>query len=133
MDKQATFNKVVTALIAQGCRSSDGTRCLYRGPNGTKCAIGLLVDDEHIYMLKEGPGISGQLDGTHGAALRQLLDVADDSDEEFLGCLQDMHDGLYFDGTSGDKFTAALKENASWLAKRWHLNKESLNGQAEAV
>lgn len=51
MTSQEVFNKVVSHLRKQGCKS-EGEKavghiiCLYRGPNGTKCAAGCLIDDE---------------------------------------------------------------------------------------
>lgn len=45
MTNQEIFNKVVSHLRAQGIKSKDATGCLYRGPNGTKCAAGCLIED----------------------------------------------------------------------------------------
>lgn len=47
MNNQEAFNKMVQHLRAQKVKSlaSDGT-CLYRGPNGLKCAVGALIPDE---------------------------------------------------------------------------------------
>jgi hypothetical protein len=47
MTDQEIFDKVVTHLLTQNARSTDGRKCLYRGPNGNKCAAGCLIDDEH--------------------------------------------------------------------------------------
>lgn len=47
--KQETFDMAVGHLIKQGQRaiSEDGTNaCLYRGSEGTKCAVGALIPDE---------------------------------------------------------------------------------------
>jgi predicted house-cleaning noncanonical NTP pyrophosphatase (MazG superfamily) len=45
-------------LLKQGCKSlqivDDDTRCLYRGPNGTKCAAGCLIPDEDYDPKMEG-------------------------------------------------------------------------------
>lgn len=50
MNAQEIFDKVAAHLLAQGVRSSlrrDGvTQCLYRGPAGTCCAVGVLIEDE---------------------------------------------------------------------------------------
>lgn len=43
--RQETFNTVVTHLRNQGCKSQDDKQCMYRGPNGTKCAAGCLIPD----------------------------------------------------------------------------------------
>jgi hypothetical protein len=47
MTKQEIFDKVATHLLAQGKPSF--TRfggCQYRGPNGAKCAAGVLIPDD---------------------------------------------------------------------------------------
>ncbi len=49
MNAQEIFDKVAAHLLAQGIRSDmrcgDGSRCLYRGPGGTCCAVGVLIGD----------------------------------------------------------------------------------------
>jgi len=50
MNAQEIFDKVAAHLLAQGIRSNmrcDGvTQCLYRGPAGTCCAVGVLIEDD---------------------------------------------------------------------------------------
>jgi hypothetical protein len=54
-NKQELFEKAVNGLLAQGVPSYDSSRsCMYRGLNGTKCAIGHLIPDE-LY----DPGFEG--------------------------------------------------------------------------
>lgn len=44
---QKLFDKSVTHLLTQMEQSMDDEHnCVYRGPNGLKCAIGALIDDE---------------------------------------------------------------------------------------
>ena len=47
MTPQQLFDTAYLALIVQGRRSFDAASgdCLYRGPDGTKCAVGHLIDD----------------------------------------------------------------------------------------
>ncbi len=52
--KQQTFNKVVRHLRRQGVQSSRTGRCLYRGPDDTKCAVGCLIPDELYQLGMEG-------------------------------------------------------------------------------
>jgi hypothetical protein len=47
MTMQEVFDKVARHLLAQGCKSTDKTGCMYRGPNDTKCAAGFLIADQH--------------------------------------------------------------------------------------
>lgn len=47
MTAQEIFNLVWDHLITKASpKSMEGDECLYRGPNGTKCAVGALVTDE---------------------------------------------------------------------------------------
>ena len=47
MTTQEAFNTMVKHLRAQGVPSIDyRIGCLYRGPNGLKCAVGCLISDE---------------------------------------------------------------------------------------
>ena len=51
MEAQEIFDKVAPHLFTQGCRSSADAAdffasCLYRGPNGMSCAVGVLIPDE---------------------------------------------------------------------------------------
>jgi hypothetical protein len=46
MTDQQVFDTVVKHLLTQNKRSADHTICLYRGPHGSKCAIGCLIPDE---------------------------------------------------------------------------------------
>lgn len=52
LTKQAIFDKVATHLLTQKKKSRDPKikTCLYRGPNGLKCAVGCLLRDDEITM-----------------------------------------------------------------------------------
>lgn len=57
MTKQEIYDKVKAHLLAQGKRSTDGGKygmCRYRSLGGLKCAVGVLIADEHY-----SPGIEG--------------------------------------------------------------------------
>lgn len=58
MDKEAlqqVFDKAYLGLKAQGFeRSHENATCLYRGPDGKKCAIGHVIPDEHYRPEMEG-------------------------------------------------------------------------------
>lgn len=52
---QETFFTIVNHLRKQNCKSiNENEECLYRGPNGTKCAIGCLIPDDKYSILLEG-------------------------------------------------------------------------------
>ena len=46
MTPQEMFNKAYLGILDQGKQSRDGNFCKYRGPNGLKCAVGHLIDDD---------------------------------------------------------------------------------------
>lgn len=49
LTKQEIYDTVKAHLKAQGRKSADNGACLYRGPDGTKCAIGALITDENYH------------------------------------------------------------------------------------
>lgn len=59
--EQEVFDHVSKHLLSQGCESVKHeedekyirTYCLYRGPNGTKCAAGCLIDDTEYKVEME--------------------------------------------------------------------------------
>lgn len=63
MTDQEIFNTVVRALHAQGGPSrrppqpGEPNTCMYRGPNGRKCAVGHLIRDEDYSPAIEGHGL----------------------------------------------------------------------------
>lgn len=57
MNKQEIYDKVKAHLLAQGRRAiRPGSKnvCMYRAPNGDKCAVGVLIADEHYSEDLEG-------------------------------------------------------------------------------
>ncbi len=45
MTKQQLFDRVAAHLIRQQEQSRHSGGCLYRGPNGLRCAVGVLIPD----------------------------------------------------------------------------------------
>lgn len=99
MTNQQIFDKVREHLLTQNARSNarsiEGvpagiTICMYRGPNGLKCAAGALIADEHYH-----PGLEGQqcLAFPVATALRASGTYPEeDWGETMLRDLQRMHD-----------------------------------------
>ncbi len=54
MTNQEAVTKVVQHLRTQQVRSVKDGRCLYRGPDGLKCAIGVLIPDDQFDRAMEG-------------------------------------------------------------------------------
>ena len=59
MTNQEAFETMVRHLRKQGCQSvsEDGTRCLYRGPNGRMCAVGVLISDGEYQGRWDAKGV----------------------------------------------------------------------------
>lgn len=64
---QDAFTVMFTGLRAQGFKQSarevmeDGVcvhKCMYRGPNGLKCALGMLLPDDEYLSEMEGNGVN---------------------------------------------------------------------------
>ena len=86
LTKQDIFNISANGLLKQGKKSVDAHSCLYRGPNGLKCAIGMLIPDE-LYQDR----FEGQSASDSGAI--KTLNVPDTAEYAlFLDNLQDIHD-----------------------------------------
>lgn len=51
---QHEFDAVVNHLYAQGRPSKEGHSCKYRGPEGTKCAVGCRIPDDVYHEAMEG-------------------------------------------------------------------------------
>jgi hypothetical protein len=87
ISKQETFDTVARGLILQGKSSvvAHGfmTRCLFRGPGGTKCAVGFLIPD-HLYDIA--------MDGHGGAGLGTRIAASLGHDENFCCELMFIHD-----------------------------------------
>ena len=108
MNNQEFFDKTLAHLKQQGVCSARGTSCLYRGPNGTSCAIGFHIPDELYKPEMEGKSV-GNLLG-HYPELRPLFKGVSDV---LMVELQSLHDnGL---GTS------YFEEQVEKIAARYHL------------
>lgn len=94
------FNKIAAHLLKQGCRSTGKVfshigetleGCAYRGKNGMKCAVGILISDEHYLPGIEGMSITS---GSVKALLRDSGVELDGTDGivPMLSDLQVMHD-----------------------------------------
>lgn len=57
MTPQEMFNKAYIGVMTQGVQSKSNGSCLYRGPNGTKCAVGFLIDDDVAKAWDDNSGI----------------------------------------------------------------------------
>jgi hypothetical protein len=88
MERQEVFDTVARHLHKQGVASVDlDETCLYRGPDGLRCAIGVLIPDS-VYrsdMEYEKIRVIADYDGMPAF-------IADPGNEDFLVYLQYVHD-----------------------------------------
>jgi hypothetical protein len=85
--EQEIFDFVVNHLRAQRVPSANSTGCMYRGPNGTKCAVGCLIPDA-FYK----PHIEHK--AAHASEVKAILKEIGYNGHEiyFIGALQRIHD-----------------------------------------
>jgi hypothetical protein len=84
------FRTVARHLFRQGCQSTlekNPTECLYRGPQGRKCAVGFLIPDSSYSSAMEGRGIDSLIEDFGGVLPRAILD-----NSSLLNRLQHIHD-----------------------------------------
>jgi hypothetical protein len=98
MTDQEIFDTVTTFLLKQGVQSINPgeyaihqNACLYRGPNGAKCAIGCLIPDTLYTSDIEGTGIREFIN----PELKNFLGLSVPARIEFLEELQYTHDHCF--------------------------------------
>jgi hypothetical protein len=87
--EQEIFDQSTLGLIAQGgpSKAKDSPRCLYRGPGGRKCAVGILITDEEYKPEMDGDASSVQCLVDNGLLPERLKPHV-----HLLCVLQDAHD-----------------------------------------
>ncbi len=102
LTKQEVFDIVAVGLIKQGVRSyvdlpeeafSLGDGCLYRGPNSTKCAAGMLIPDELYEEKMEGVRFLDLEERVRRGAYKS--DKVNGEMDGFITMLQTLHDSPY--------------------------------------
>ena len=60
---EEVFDYVTEQLLIQNKRSGTATKCYYRSSDGSKCAVGLLMDEYHtsFYYCEEAIDINGNI------------------------------------------------------------------------
>jgi len=90
MKRQDIFNAVREHLLAQNARSETPRDCLYRGPHGLKCAIGVLIKDEFFDESWNSMFFASK--EAKRAVELSLERPLDEEDMELLEDLQNTHD-----------------------------------------
>lgn len=113
MNNQEAFDLMVNHLITQGrAAADDNGECLYRGPEGTKCAVGILIPDDKYTPAMENLN-PYQLVEHHG------LDFGDVETGFLYDAQNRLHDIPAREPR--DNFVAEFKDNAQALARKWKL------------
>lgn len=88
MNQRQVFDKIKRHLLKQNKKSQKKTTCLYRGPNGLKCAIGCLIktgySDRLEYQLVTTDAVRSALEKNGVVCNSRTLAM--------LTSLQDLHD-----------------------------------------
>ena len=94
---QDMFNTMVRHLIKQRVRSTqaDGYSCAYRGVDGTMCAVGVLIADEHYHAdLETNIASSSCVLAAVEASIKRGLTVGE---VQLLCKMQSIHDYSWHD------------------------------------
>jgi hypothetical protein len=109
MNRKEIFEKVKTHLLTQKEWSRGSRGCMYRGPNGLKCAIGALITDECYNTELEGRSADAY---EVVEALKCSGIEVGPGDTHFLCQLQGIHDA-----NSPDRWPGILND----IAKEYDL------------
>lgn len=119
--RQELFDTAVIGIFGQGRLAMSEGQCLYRAPDGTKCAVGWNMPDEEYKDSLEGLGVSNSNEVPPAAGVH-IKDVP------FMAQVQDAHDQLWRVQT--DKGPEAALETLYWcyvtLANVYALNPRPL-------
>lgn len=104
---QQIFDRAVTAVVLQGRKAGEsnaegGFRCMYRAPNGDKCAAGHVLNDDQI-------PVEGQ------AAHCMKVDLRYET-RALIGALQGAHDSA-----DPSNFVPSFLHAAKGVAERFNL------------
>ena len=121
MTRQEIFDKVVAHFAVQREAAAEYGMCMYRTPDGRKCAIGALIPDE-VYSRRRCEGKSV------GGLLLEFPDIMrasglSEGDLCFLFALQDVHDNC---AASNKPFLNYFSHSMRLLADTYKLDDSSL-------
>lgn len=125
MRPQEIFETVATHLFKQGEPAKAEAGCLYRGPNGTMCAVGVLIpDDMYDPMLDDTKGFDSTtiVDIIHDEKRSIFVPEYMKDNEYLLSGLQSVHDSDE-SWESTENMQSALKR----VANRYRLDMSVVN------
>lgn len=122
MNNQDAFDTTLTNLMNQGiCSMTPYHCCRYRGPNGTKCAVGHLIPDDLYSKDIEGMGAISLC----GRPLYKSF--FNGVNTNLLRAMQIAHDTLAISGGAPTQWRNSFWSSMKDVAKKWSLNQTVLN------
>jgi len=120
MTTQEIFNKAYIFIMKQGQKSIhyDG-RCKYRGPDGTMCAVGCLIDDDATARAWDRRPSNQIEDIILQKNAKYLAPEWMEEHADLLAEMQKAHD--FVRGSYGQAFQKHFHENMTKIAKRYEL------------
>lgn len=113
---QEIFDTAAVGLLTQKSKSEvHSDHCMYRGPEGKKCAIGFCISDEDYDPSMEEKPIGRILDRYEGPSIKKLSGV----NRAFLTRLQRIHDS--------DSSPEEWKEKLISLAQGYNLSTSAID------
>jgi len=86
--KQTLFDRIARHLLTQNAKAVNRNgECRYRGPNGTKCAVGAVLPDKLYKRTLEGSDVSSLINKLGKDAPKWL-----EENHYFLSSMQSLHD-----------------------------------------
>lgn len=111
---QQVFDKVALHLLTQKKQSMNGAECMYRGVDGTMCAVGCLIKDEHYTDYIENRGAASD-------CVVEVLAKSLNTDKaevfnyvNMLVDLQSIHDNMEPYGWFNSLYHAAKRHGVEW-------------------
>lgn len=101
MKAQEAFTAAVKGVLGQGgpsARLCDNgkQRCLFRGPNGRRCAVGWVLPEEALALAPEDLETMDVRELVARFPVLVFEDMSEDSSVDFLEALQRAHDDAAF-------------------------------------
>lgn len=120
MTRQEIFDKVVAHFAVQREVAAEYGMCMYRTPDGRKCAIGALIPDEVYSQRLEDKSVDTLF--LEFPDIMRASGLSDD-DSRFLFALQHAHDRCTF---SNEPFLNYFSHSMRLLADTYKLDDSSL-------
>ena len=107
VDPKEVIKLTLDHLADQGCTSYDSFNheCLYRGPEGTKCAVGFWISDDEYEPRLEGAGVVDLIKVLPPCPLKDFLT----RHQTILSELQEFHDSFLPDKFTSESMRSAYK------------------------